>query len=95
MQQNFWYDQYEVKLLGQDIPVENSKVKVKYPLRFRQSAYKIEILKNNEVISLHNNLPSSDNAVEFIVDDKTAKYSMKIFHNKLIFTLLGKLKMIN
>ena len=95
LQQNFWYDQYEVKLLGQDIPVENSKVKVKYPLRFRQSAYKIEILKNNEVISLHNNLPSADNAVEFIVDDKTAKYSMKIFHNKLIFTLLGKLKMIN
>ena len=30
-----------------------------------------------------------------VVDDKTGKYSMKIYHNKLIFTLLGKLKMIN
>ena len=96
IKETFWNDEYQIKLLGKDIPGnEQTAVQVKYPLNLRNSTYKIEILKNDEVIATDNNLPNEDNAIKFTVDDKNAKYSMKIYHNRLIFTLLGKLKMIH
>lgn len=84
--------EYDIILLGKDIPAdENHKhnVYVKYPLYLRDSAYYIEIFKNGRKIYTTFGLPTPFNDISFVVDDKTAKYSMKIYHNKSIFKLLS------
>lgn len=88
--ENLLTTHYTIKLLGKDIPVnqENSlMVKVKYPLWLREKAYKIIVLKDGKPIKIQDFLPTENNDVEFVVDDKNATYSMRIYHNKWIYKL--------
>lgn len=79
---------YRIRLLGKDIPVDIDhvhKVKVKYPLHLRKTAYKISVCKNEKVIYSTWNLPTLQNDIEFDVDDSKAQYTLEIYHNSFIY----------
>jgi len=78
--------EYKIRILGQDIPINGNHihaVKVKYPLYLRDSAYRISVLKNGQPIYSTWGLPTPFNDILFTVDDKTAIYTLKIYHNEL------------
>ncbi|MCE5285930.1 MAG: hypothetical protein LLG02_08810 [Pelosinus sp.] len=92
----WWGSEYAVELLGKDIPVDASrphKVTVKYPLYLRDSAYRISILKNGQPIYTTWGIPTPFNDICFNVDDKTAVYTMKIYHNPTVYKMTSKVKM--
>lgn len=79
--------QYALEILGSDIPADASyrhKVKVKYPLYLREAAFRIRVLKNGEPIYSTCGLPTPQNEVEFILDDKTAIYTLEVWHQPTI-----------
>ena len=90
LDENLLTTHYEIKLLGKDIPVNQGNplmVKVKYPLWLREKAYKIIVLKEGKPIKIQDFLPTESNEIEFLVDDKNATYSMRIYHNEWIYRL--------
>ena len=74
---------YAVEVLGEGIPVDSyhqHKVRMKIPLYLRDGTYKVEILKNGISVASHWGRPSADNDVAFILDDKNAVYTLKVYH---------------
>ncbi len=86
--------EYEIRILGKDIiinPAHTHLVKVKYPLYLRDKAYRISVLKNGEPLYSTWGLPTPFNDIEFMVDDKEAVYTLKIYHNEFLSKLMTKL----
>ncbi|WP_312201881.1 hypothetical protein [Anaerospora hongkongensis] len=82
--------EYAVEILGSDIPIDLAhphQVTVKIPLYLRDSAYRAVILKNGEPVFSTWGLPTPYNDVQFIVDNKEAKYSLKVYHNNVLATI--------
>lgn len=89
--------EYAVDILGRDIPIDNEhphRVSVKYPLYLRDSAYRIAVLKNGEEIYSTWGLPTPYNDIVFTVNDRTAKYTLKVYHNKYLFKLVQALRTV-
>lgn len=87
--------EFKIRILGQDIPTDNNhihSVKMKYPLYLRDSAYRISILKNGQPIYSTWGLPTPFNDILFTVDDKTAVYTLKIYHNELASKLIMQIR---
>jgi hypothetical protein len=87
--------EYKIRILGQDIPIDREHshaVSVKYPLYLRDSAYRISILKNGQPIYSTWGLPTPSNDILFTVDDKTAVYTLKIYHNELAFKFITQIR---
>ncbi len=86
--------EYAIRLLGNDIVVDANHshvVNVKYPLYFRDSAYRISVLKNGQPIYSTWGLPTPFNDIRFSVDDKQAVYTLQIYHNELAYKIMSKL----
>ncbi|MBP1763450.1 MAG: hypothetical protein H6Q65_508 [Firmicutes bacterium] len=82
-----FFSEFAIVFLGDDIPVDSMHahtVKITYPLYLRESAYRIKILKNGEPIVSTWGLPTEDNTVNFVVDDRQAKYTLRVYDNRLI-----------
>lgn len=89
--------EYKIDLLGKDIVADAEhlhKVTVKYPLYLRDSAYRISILKNGQPIYTTWGIPTPYNDIPFTVDDKSAVYTMKIYHNPALYKIMNKVKTI-
>ncbi|MGI6092230.1 MAG: hypothetical protein GX348_04830 [Veillonellaceae bacterium] len=89
-----WISEYAINILGRDIVIDQNhrhNVSVKYPLYYRDDAYRISILKNGEQIYSTWALPTPYNDIEFTVDDAQAKYTMRIYHNNMLFWLVDKI----
>lgn len=92
-----WSDEFAIDILGRDIIIDAGHahtVAVKYPLYYRDSAYRISILKDGQPIYSTWGLPTPFNDIRFTVDDAQAKYTLKIYHNELIFSIMTKLHAI-
>ena len=79
--------EYAIQILGDGIPVDSfhhHKVSMKIPLYLRDSAYRAVILKNGQPVYATWGLPTPYNDLEFTIDDKTASYTLKVYHNKEI-----------
>jgi hypothetical protein len=79
--------EYPIIILGRDIPIDNDHphaVTVKYPLYLRDSAYRVEVLKNGTKIYGTWGLPTPTNDIVFTVNDSTARYTLKVYHNNYI-----------
>jgi hypothetical protein len=94
---HFGIAEYGVHLLGKDISIDKNHthiVSVKYPLYMRDSAYRISILKNGQPIYSTWGLPTPFNDISFVVDDKTAVYTLKIYHNEAAYKLVNQFRSI-
>lgn len=83
--------EYAIQILGQDIPIDASHshiVSLKYPLYLRDSAYRVSVLKNGQPIYSTWGLPTPYNDILFTADDGGAKYTLKVYHNELIFRIV-------
>ncbi len=91
--------EYAIRMLGKDILVDaqhSHRVNIKYPLYLRDSAYRISILKNGQPIYSTWGLPTPFNDISFVVDDKQAVYTLKVYHSEVghfIMTHLQSVKM--
>lgn len=86
--------EYGIRILGSDILVDGDhshKIVMKYPLYLRESAYRISILKDGQPIYSTWGLPTPYNDISFVVNDKKAVYTMKIYHNELIASIMVQL----
>lgn len=86
--------EYAIRILGSDILVDANHshiVNIKYPLYLRDSAYRVSVLKNGQVIYNTWGLPTPFNDIRFIVDDKQAVYTFKIYHNERVFKIMTTL----
>ncbi|SFL76776.1 hypothetical protein [Pelosinus propionicus] len=95
---NFGVAEYNIRILGRDIPVDENhihSVSMKYPLYLRDSAYRISILKNGKTIYSTWGLPTPFNDILFTVDDKTAVYTVKIYHNELAAKFITQIRSLN
>ncbi len=84
--------EYPVVFLGRDIPVDSAHphtVTVKYPLYFRDSAYRISVLKDGKPVYTTWGLPTPYNDISFVFDDPQAHYSLKIYHNEILYRFLS------
>lgn len=89
-----WSSEYAVKILGADIPIDNNHqhlVSIKYPLYLRDGTYRAVVLKNGQPVYSTWGLPTPYNDIEFMVNDREAKYTLKLYHNKKIFWLMEKI----
>lgn len=89
--------EYPIVLLGRDILVDaehSHKVSMKYPLYLRGSAYRISILKNGSPIYSTWGLPTPYNDINFVVDDREAIYTMKVYQNETILDVLSAVRRI-
>ena len=89
-----WVTEYGINILGSDIVVDadhSHKVAVKYPLYLRDSAYRISILKNGQPIYSTWGLPTPYNDIAFVVNDREALYTMKIYHNDVVASAMVQL----
>lgn len=89
--------EYAIDILGKDIPIDSAHVHtvdVKYPLYLRDSAYRVAILKNGLPIYTTWGLPTPFNDIRFTVDDKHAKYTLKVYHNDTIAKLIDFTKQV-
>lgn len=87
--------EYKIRLLGRDIPTDSNHihtVNMKYPLYLRDSAYRISVLKNGQAIYSTWGLPTPFNDILFTVDDKTAVYTVKIYHNELASKFITQIR---
>lgn len=87
--------EYKIRLLGRDIPTDSNHihtVNMKYPLYLRDSAYRISVLKNGQPIYSTWGLPTPFNDILFTVDDKTAVYTVKIYHNELASKFITQIR---
>lgn len=86
--------EYAIRILGSDILVDanhSHTVNIKYPLYLRDSAYRISVLKNGQLVYNTWGLPTPFNDIRFVVDDKQAVYTLKIYHNELAYNIMTKL----
>lgn len=93
--EQFGIAEFKIRLLGQDIPVDkyhSHAVTVKYPLYLRDSAYRISVLKNGQPIYSTWGLPTPYNDILFTVDDKTAVYTLRIYHNELASKFITQIR---
>ncbi len=89
---SFGVSEYAVQLLGKTLPSDAAHrhtVTLKYPLYLRDSAYRISVLKNGQPIMNTWGLPTPYNDIVFTVDDTSATYTLKVYHNPLVFHLSG------
>ena len=94
----FGVAEYNIRILGRDIPVDANhihSVNMKYPLYLHDSAYRISILKNGQTIYSTWGLPTPFNDILFTVDDKTAVYTVKIYHNELAAKFITQIRSLN
>ena len=86
--------EYAIRILGSDILVDanhNHTVDIKYPLHLRESTYRISVLKNGQPVYNTWGLPTPFNDIRFNVDDKQAIYTLKVYHNEVIYKIMTKL----
>jgi len=86
--------EYDIRILGSDILVDANHthtVTIKYPLYLRDSAYRISVLKNGQVVYNTWGLPTPFNDIRFSVDDKQAVYTFRIYHNELAYNIMATL----
>ena len=91
------YSEFAIAILGDDIPIDSlhqHTVKLTYPLYLRDSAYRIKILKNGETIYSSWGLPTPDNTIAFGVDDRQAKYTLRVYENRFIYKIVSIYKTI-
>lgn len=89
--------EYAVELLGLDIPVDNihrHTVTLKIPLYLRDSAYRAVVLKNGEPIYSTWGLPTPYNDIQFVVDDKSSQYTLKVYHHDTVALILRYIKAV-
>lgn len=89
-QSSLGISEYAVEILGNDIPIDSAhphQVTLKIPLYLRDSAYRAVIEKNGQPLYSTWGLPTPYNDVQFIVDSKEDKYSLKVYHNELFATI--------
>ncbi|HEY3425078.1 MAG TPA: hypothetical protein VGL27_09800 [Negativicutes bacterium] len=83
--------EYAVHILGKDIPFDNRhshQISIKYPLYLRDSAYRISVLKDGKTIYTTWGLPTPFNDIRFPADDSSATYTLKIYHNKIVYKIM-------
>lgn len=83
--------EYKVTVLGKDIVtggIYQHPVIVKYPLWLRDTAYAAAICKNGKIIAYYNQLPTTDNDLKFVYNDRSAVYTLRVWHDKRIKALL-------
>ena len=86
--------EYAIRILGRDILADvnhSHTVNIKYPLYLRDSAYRISVLKNGQLLYNTWGLPTPFNDIIFNIDDKQAVYTLKIYHNELVFKIMSQL----
>ncbi|WP_346353673.1 hypothetical protein [Azotosporobacter soli] len=79
--------EYALQILGRDIPVDAEHphtVKVKYPLYHREDAFRVRVLKDGKPIYSTSGLPTPENDIAFLLDDKTASYTLEIWHQETL-----------
>jgi len=84
--------EYAMRILGSDIVVDanhSHTVTIKYPLYLRDSAYRISVLKNGQLVYNTWGLPTPFNDIQFSIDDKQAVYTLKIYHNELAYNMMA------
>jgi len=89
--------EYGIHILGSDILIDDNHrhtVTIKYPLYLRDSAYRISVLKNGQPVYSTWGLPTPFNDIRFVVDDKQAVYTLKIYHNELVYNMMSRLHAI-
>ncbi|MEG6586211.1 hypothetical protein [Dendrosporobacter sp. 1207_IL3150] len=94
---NAFSSEYEINILGRDIPIDKlhtHAVSIKYPLYLRSSAYKVSILKNDQLIYTTWGLPTPYNDIEFSVDDRSAKYTLKVYQSETIHMIVNQIRSI-
>ncbi len=87
-----WADEFAIEILGRDIPVDAGHphtVEIKYPLYYHDSAYRIIVLKNDQPVYSTWGLPTPSNDIRFVIDDSQAKYTLRIYHNDMLFRLVS------
>lgn len=87
-----WSDEFAIQILGRDIPIDADHphtVEVKYPLYYHDSAYHITVLKNGQPFYSTWGLPTPFNDIRFVIDDRQAQYTLKIYHNDVLFRLVS------
>jgi len=92
-----FFSEYGISVLGDDIPIDqvhSHTVNLTYPLYLRDSAYHIQILKNGETIYTTWGLPTRDNSVNFVIDDRQAKYTLRVYENRLIYKIVNIYKTV-
>lgn len=97
LQQTAFWDEYAIEILGKDILIDSThshSIAVKYPLYYRDSAYRISVLKNGQPVYTTWGLPTPFNDIRFTIDDANANYSLKIYHNELVLEIMEKLHAI-
>jgi len=86
--------EYAIRIIGKDILVDSAHthlVNVKYPLYLRDKAYRISVQKNGQPLYSTWGLPTPFNDIQFVVDDKQAVYTFKIYHNEFVYKIMTKL----
>ncbi|MBP2640702.1 MAG: hypothetical protein H6Q66_1653 [Firmicutes bacterium] len=87
-----FFSEYGISVLGDDIPIDQTHshtVKLTYPLYLRDSAYHIKILKNGETIYATWGLPTVDNSINFVINDRQAKYTLRVYENRFIYKMVN------
>lgn len=90
-----WFDEFAIDILGSDIPIDAGHphtVEVKYPLYYHNSAYHIVILKDDQPVYSTWGLPTPFNDIRFLIDDGQARYTLKVYHNDMLFRMMTGLK---
>ena len=83
--------EYEIEIVGRHIPINREHrhhVALKIPLYLRDSAYEAVVLKNGKPITDTLQLPVPDNEIAFVVDERQAHYTLRVYHNKAVAWLI-------
>lgn len=92
-QQKGWgVSEYPLTLLGRGIVADAAHprmVRVACPPYLRDTAYRAEIRKNGAIIYQTWGLPTPNNDLVFTVDDNSAQYSLRVYHNGTLKKLVG------
>lgn len=89
--------EYGIQFLGSDIPVDanhSHAVTIKYPLYLRDSAYRISILKDGQTVYNTWGIPTPYNDIQFVVNDKQAVYTLKVYHNEFVYKVMVQFRSI-
>ena len=75
---------FAMDILGKDIPIDTlhpRQLEIACPLYLRESAYKAAVFKNGRQIGLTYLFMDDKRLVSFVVDDRSATYTLKIYHD--------------
>ena len=87
--------EYEIEILGRHIPIDRERrhqVALKIPLYLRGSAYEAVVLKNGKPITETLQLPAPDNEITFVIDERQSRYTLRVYHNKVVAWLLQSVR---